>query len=831
MTGFPLRAEEVAAIVGGELVGDCPPLQRVAIDTRVPMATGELFVALAGPRFDAGVFVEEAWENGASCVIVQKSHASATLSPPDGAALIRVDDSLRALQSLAAAVRDAYSGRVVAITGSNGKTTVKELLRSALGDALRVYASPLSWNSQVGVAMTLLQLDMDADVALIECGISKPGEMARLAAMVRPELGVFVNVGDAHRDTLVDAQRTAREKATLFAGQPRIPVFVPANEQLAVEALREVGASVAMIGAAPQTTLWEDDATALQVGDFRAEIPPTPVGLRPDVELAVAVAASLGVASAQVSRGLRHWAPAPMRLEMTVTPQGVFVLNDAYSADPESFDVALRSLNAASQEGRAFAVVGPLAQLGLSRARAHARVGRACAAEALEGLVLVGEAAADIGHAAIEAGLPADRVHAVSDATEAALFLEARLQRGDRVLVKASRPERLERVVALLFQAFGPTVAHIDLEALAKNLDRMRARIGSDVAVMPVVKSFGYGLDSVRLGRLFVQHGAEALAVAYADEGMLLRARGVKVPILVQNALPHELDKIVAAGLSAEVAEVETVKGLAEVAARRDVIARVHLKVDTGMGRSGLTHDAAMNTVRAIAQEPRIELEGIMTHLASSDEPSEDAFTRAQLARFADFVAAARAEGLEPRWVHAANTAGAVRFPEARLSMVRAGIGLLGYAELDEPQLFQPVMRLTTRVIGAKWMQPGEPVGYGSTWRVPDGKPRRIAVVAVGYNDGYPRHLSNKGWMSIAGVRCPVVGRVCMDVTMLDTTDVPGPVNPGDIVVVYGGGLGEPTLREMAARADTIGYELLTRISPRVRRIFVGEISGTVASG
>lgn len=834
MAQFPLDLSQLNTIVRGRCSGHCDALQRVVIDSRVRMKAGDVFVGLPGPRFDGGDFGEEAWAKGASAVVVSKTHPLAKTSPPEGKALVIVEEPLAALQQLAAAIRASFRGSVVAITGSNGKTTVKEMLKAALGEELRVYASPLSWNSQVGVAMTLLQLDPVADVALVECGISERGEMEKLAAMVQPDFGVFINVGDAHRASLGDAHTTATEKAKLFVRSLPCPVFVPCSEERAIDALRSVGARLERVGT--DSTIehplhWSQDARTLAYAGHVLAVPKIPHGLKTDLELCAVFALAYGLQPESIERGLAGWAPAPMRLEMTMTPHGVFVLNDAYSADPESFDVALRSLNSVSREGRAFAVIGPLAQLGRAQPAAHARVGAAVAEAKLHRLILVGDGARDIGDAAVAGGLEEAHVVVVNDATEAALRLEQEVRRGDRVLVKASRPERLERVVELLFSSVGPTVAHIDLEALAHNLDTMRALIGPKVAVMPVVKSFGYGLDSVRLGRLFVQHGADALAVAYADEGVLLRERGIDVPILVQNALPHELDKIVLHDLSSEVVDPQAVRALEAAASRLGQRAAVHIKVDTGMGRSGLVPEEALETLREAMRSPSLEIEGFMTHLACADDAGGETFTEEQLQRFDGFIAQAQALGVNPRWIHAANTAGAVRFPQSRYSLVRSGIGLLGYAELPEANPFEPVLRLCSRVVAVKTMAAGASVGYGATWRVPEGPARRIAVVAIGYNDGYPRHLSNRGWMSIAGVRCPVVGRVCMDVTMVDTSDVPGDIFAGDSVVVYGEGPNEPSLQAMARSADTIAYELLTRISPRVRRIFVGEISGQTAAG
>lgn len=828
---FPRSLSTLSLPLAGARDGNDVQIRRIVTDSRVPLGEGDLFVGLSGPRFDGADHALRALAGGASAIVVPRSHPSAIASLPEGKGRIVVDDTLAALQRLAAAARAAFPGTVVAITGSNGKTTVKDMLRAALGDAVRVSSSPMSWNSQVGVALALLAMDPQADVALIECGISRPGEMVKLAAMVRPDIGVFVNVGEAHRETLLDAATTAREKATLFQSSgAAIPVFVPAHERLAVDALTRVGASVRRVGARDGWT-WSDDGCVLEHGERRFAVAHVPAGLRHDVELSVAVALHLVEDTEAVARGIAAWQAAPMRLEMTMTPQGVFVINDAYSADIDSFDVALRTLMSGRGEGRTVAVVGSLAQLGRGTAAAHKRVGEAVAHAGVQTLIVVGEAASDMADAAIRAGMPADAVLRATDVQAAAVELEQRVQRGDRVLVKASRPERLERVVELLFTAFGPAVAHIDLGVVVDNLDTLRRIVGPGVAVMPVVKSFGYGLDSIRLGRLFIQHGADALCVAYADEGTLLRERGITVPILVQNPLPHELDKIVLHGLSSEVSDVASVEALARCASSHGRVANVHVKVDTGMGRSGMSPPQALDTVAACLATPFVHIEGLMTHLASSDDADGDAYTRWQLTQFAEFVAKAKALGASPRWVHAANTAGATRFPDGRFSMVRSGIGLLGYAELPEASPYAPAVRLTTRVVAAKWLEAGQCVGYGATWRVPEGERRRIAVVAIGYNDGYPRHLSNKGWMAVSGVGCPVVGKVCMDVTMLDVTALDETVQPGDEVVVYGTRPGEPSLMEMAARADTISYELLTRISARVRRIFVGEISGQTIAG
>jgi len=339
--------------------------------------------------------------------------------------------------------------------------------------------------------------------------------------------------------------------------------------------------------------------------------------------------------------------------------------------------------------------------------------------------------------------------------------------------------------------------------------------------VMAVVKSFGYGLDSVRVAHALERAGVEAFAVAYPDEGIALRDRGITRPIVVQNVLEHEVDKLVRHALGAQVSGLEQIGWLAEEAGRHRRVTRVHLKLDTGMRRAGAEPEDALLLAKAVRNSPWLLLEGLMSHFAAADDPAHDDFTRAQIARFDAAIEALAAAGIVPRWIHACNSAAVARFPEAHYSMVRAGLALFGYSAVEPEAALgqrQP-LRLTTHVVSVKPVAPEQLVGYGLTYRTGQ-QPQRIAVVALGYNDGYPWSLSNRGWMSVRGVRCPVVGRICMDVTLLDVTAVGDAVQPGDEVVVFGQAADEPSLLELAEAAGTIAYEMLTRLSPRLRRIY-----------
>ena len=783
-----LDAASLAHLLRGTLEGDGAAAgRRLITDSRAGVRDGDVFIGLAGPHFDGCAFAQRVLEEGASIVVVGSDTA---VVPGPGAAVIRVPSGIEALRILARESRSRLRGVVVGITGSNGKTLVKDMLAAILADR-SVSASPMSWNSQVGVPLALVHADPEAEVVLVECGISEPGEMARHAALVRPDLGVFVNVGDAHLEGLGSRQVIAREKAELFRGAEW--VFVPEDQELARAALDGV-AGVRPVPVPSQAGFLEVDAA-----------------------LARAVAAHLGVGAVEADAGLEAWRPAPMRLEISTTPRGVVLINDAYTSDPESIEGAVAVLMRERSPGRAWVVLGGMAQLGAAADAGAERVGRALVHQGVDALIAVGPGGARLARAARAAGM--SDVTEVVGIAEAAELLQEVVRSGDRVLLKGSRPDRLERLVAVFFDALAPAVLTVDLDAIVGNFRRIRAAV-SPAQVMPVVKAFGYGVDSVRIA-LELQHaGAAHFAVAYPDEGVRLRERGVHLPILVQNTVPGEAMKLVAHGLSAQVSTLDQVEVLALESQRQRRTTRVHLKVDTGMGRAGCEPSEVVAIAEAVCASEWLVLDGLMTHFSAADDPDSDGFTRQQIARFEVARGALDAAGIRPRWVHASNSAGIARFPEATYDLVRCGLALFGYSAVEERRGLgqQPALRLTTRVVSVKTVPAGHDVGYGRAFHTGD-RPRKIAVVALGYGDGYSWALSNRAQMRVGDQLVPVVGRVCMDVTMLDITAVPE-VAPGDRVVVFGPQPPDPGLLDLAELAGTIPYELLTRLSPRIRRVF-----------
>lgn len=808
----------------------------VVIDSRATLPARSLFVAIEGVRFDGHCFVGQAFERGAIGAVVRRGFLERfdSVQIPAEAVIIEVDDTLQALQQIAGGYRAGFAGIVVGITGSNGKTIVKDMLAAILGQKFTVYRSPGSYNSQVGVPLALLGMRAQHEIALIEVGISQVGEMARLAKIVRPTAGILTNVGLAHAAGLKDLETTAQEKLLLFEGLGKDSVFVCSGdeqERLNSEKTPAKCVSFAVSGAADYRVF---DIQVNPPGyDFRVRMPdggahdfslriPGEHNLH-NAAAAIAMAAELGCSVDAIRLGLAVFELSEMRLEMHTTQSGVTLINDAYNSDPVSARAALGVLKQFSSGQRTVAILGEMLDLGARAEAAHREIGEFVARVGVDELVCLGEMARQIGAGARAGGMAAERIHGFDDFDALHEFLEAELQAGDVVLFKASRNIGLERAAQRLLESVAPTRLLIDLDAINDNYHAVRQWIGQKTGVMAVVKSFAYGNDATRVAQTLIQQGVDALAVAYPDEAIPLRKKGVQQPILVTNVLAAEADKIAKYGLTALVYSKPVAQALQRAAARAKVVVPVHLEINTGMNRVGLNPDEVVDFVKELLVMPGLQIEGMMTHFAAADDSAEDAFTHRQIALFEEALAAVRKLGIELQFVHAANTAAAWRFPQARYDLVRVGLGLYGLhpgeAVARTARGTRQALRMVTRVIHLHEVEPGETVGYGRMFHVKHSM--RLATIAAGYNDGFPRFMSNGGEVLIGGVRCPVVGNVCMDVAMVDVSAVPD-VAVGDEVVLFGKqGAESIRVEEWAERGRTISYEILCNISPRVRRIFI----------
>lgn len=804
----------------------------ISIDTRKPMGDDHVFWAIKGPHFNGNDFAEDALAKGAKAVVVSNDEVFDRSACRECTAIL-VNETVGALQALATAYRNRFSIPVIGITGSNGKTLVKEMLASILCLERKTYRSPLSYNTQVGAALSLLGMRPEHEVAIIEAGISLPGEMERLERMIRPDHGILTVISKAHIGGLGSLENTLEEKRQLFSR-------LGADSFLVLNA--DDPFSAKLIGRSPYRTLsfgLDDDAhvrahdiTDLGGNGYRLRIAfdnrqievhlPVPGEFNIHNALAAATAAwMLGASDESIRKGLAEFSPSPMRLEFHTTVTGVTFINDTYNSDPASMRGALGVLAKTGSGRRKIAILSDMLDLGLHSREEHVEVGKEVVKSGVDRLITVGRNAALIGQSAANHGMEATDIYNARGYDDAADELEKIMKSGDVVLFKGSRWFRLERIAKQLVGSIGPTRLVVDLDAIATNIKTIRSIVGDDVAMMAVVKSFGYGNDSIRTSLVALDNGVNYLAVAFPDEGAALRANRIEAPILVFNVFPEEIDKMVRYGLSACLSSLDLARALNDAAEPSRRIP-VHLKIDTGMGRSGVWVEDAVPFIEAVSAMPNLLVEGVMTHFSSADDPEDDDYTRSQIAAFAGLVKEMERRGIRFRYVHAANTAGLVRFPETRFSMVRPGLAIYGMHPSPAVRSLvhlEQVFTFSTKIALIKKHPPGRCISYNR--RFVTNRPSVIATLPVGYNDGYPRFQSNIGEVLVRGRRAPVVGTVCMDTTMIDVTDIPD-VRIGDEAVLIGRqGDDEILADEIAANGNTINYEIACKISPRVRRIFL----------
>ncbi|GAA4352543.1 bifunctional UDP-N-acetylmuramoyl-tripeptide:D-alanyl-D-alanine ligase/alanine racemase [Hymenobacter saemangeumensis] len=865
------------ALLAGRLLqapAHAAEVRHLLLDSRrVGQPAGALFFALRGPSHDGHRYLPELYAQGVRLFVVEENaDLPGGLSAYPEAGIMEVASPLAALQGLAAAQRRRFSGPVLAITGSNAKTIVKEWLAQLLSPDEDICRSPRSYNSQVGVPLSVWELNPSHHtLGIFEAGISEVGEMPRLAQVIQPTQGLFTNLGSAHDAGFASRDEKLHEKLRLFQGPGLERLFYCHDQPAVREAVAALGlpgfgwTSQGAPGAAVQFVLHEADANApatieAQYGDhshtFSAVLPDAPT--RENLLHCLAVLLQRGVEAAEIQRRLSRLHPVAMRLEMKQGRHGSYLLDDTYNNDLAGLGLALESLRRQSRPGRRTVILSDVLESGLPAPELYARVAGLLATHGVSRLVAIGP---DINEQLAmsneqwtvveeqEATRPARKLLIAHyslliefyPSTEAFLAtLDPAAFAQETILVKGARRFGFERIVAALQAQQHGTVLEVNLDALSHNLQHYRQRLQPGTRLMVMVKAFAYGSGSYEVASLLQFQRADYLAVAYADEGVALREHGISLPIMVMNPAPDSFDTLRRYRLEPEIYSFDMLREYLRASAAMQPAHQqghhpgassphhpltsspsIHLKLDTGMRRLGF-EESDVPELAALLREHRARLPvaSLMTHLAASDEARHDNFTREQLAAFRRMAAVLEEAIGHPVLKHALNSAGILRFPDAQLDMVRLGIGLYGVdAGGTDQDALRPVSSLRTTISQIKVLPKGQTVGYGRRGSG-TAHERRIATLAIGYADGYDRRFGNGvGTVLIHGQPAPLVGSVCMDMCMVDVTDIPQ-ARAGDLALVFGPGLGLP---DLAARIGTIAYELLTNVSERVKRVFVTE--------
>lgn len=777
---------DIARIVGGELRGDDLRIREIATDSRsVTQSSDTLFAAINGKHHDGHNFVERMALRGVRSFIVERE-----MELSKECSMIIVENTIVALQRLAEYHRSLFRGTIVGITGSNGKTIVKEWAARSMPSTVRSFASPKSYNSQLGVALSLLMLEGEEQVAFIEAGISEPGEMERLERMIRPDIVVITSIGDAHSANFASEEQKIEEKLKLCLNAKTI---IYSKEYRSLE--RHIIAR------------YSDRELIDSSSESVDEILELSDALSVDAAHVAALMHKLGYGV----DGAVFSAKVAMRLELKEGIDNSMIIDDTYNSDINSVIVALDALHRQSMGRRKIAVISDILQSGMAEEELYRRVAEAVKNAHIDHLIGVGAKIAK--HSKLF-----DLNSSFYYSTDELLENFSRERWADSViLVKGSRDSRFERIIRLLERRTHTTTLEVDLAAMKKNLNYFRRHLPHQHPIVAMVKAWSYGTGDVDVARMLQHEGVAYLAVAFADEGVTLRLKGITMPIVVLNADHDSFDVMISHDLEPEIYSFQSLDEFRRAvhrAGRENY--PIHVKLDTGMHRLGFVEDDIDLLGRAIHLDTTLRIASIFSHLSCADIPAEDDFTRKQLESF-EYMSSQLIEWLDYTPLrHIANSAAIVRFKEARYDMCRLGLGLYGYGFEHNEELI-PVATLSTRIVQIKQLRKGESVGYGRTERLE--RDTTIATIPVGYADGLDRHLGNRRWsVSVKGKRAAILGRVCMDSAMIDISDIEG-VTVGDKVTIFGGERGL-TLEDMARVLDTISYEIMTSISARVKRIY-----------
>lgn len=775
---------------GGKHLGEDVEVRDVVTDSRnCAFGDGAMFVAMRGVNHDSHNFIADMYCCGVRAFMVECGADYATF---EGTGYVEVENALQALQQLAARHRDSFKGVVVGITGSNGKTVVKEWTARALPQSVKFFASPMSYNSQLGVALSLLMIDGDEDVALIEAGISEPGEMARLERMIRPDVAVVTSIGDAHQANFADVEQKVREKLVL-AQRARTLIFHSDYPELS------------MVLASEKYDFCAVDAAHYEVAE-------------------VASYNAATIANAQIVKCLCHWlgyedvvlpaSDVAMRLEVKEGEAGSTLINDSYNSDINSLAMALDTLRSVALGAKTTAIVSDILQSGMSDEELYARVAQLVKNARVEKFIGVGD------RISAYADLFAEDSEFYPAVEELMRGLKQEDVAGRTILLKGNRRHHFERICHHLERKSHTTVLEVNLNAMTHNVGYFRKFLPMNHRLVAMVKAHSYGAGDVEVAQLMQRLGVNYLAVAFADEGVTLREKGITMPIVVLNADAGSFDKMISYRLEPEIYSFHSLEDFERSVERYGAHGYpVHIKLDTGMHRLGFVESELDALTERLKNNRNVKVASIFAHLSCADDPQQDDFTREQIARF-DRMSGVVVEALPYDVIrHTANSAAIERFSEAQFDMCRLGLGLYGYGYKHNDEL-QPVATLKTRIVQLRERRAGEAIGYGRSETLE--RDSLIATIPVGYADGLDRHLGGGRWsMLVAGQAAPTVGRICMDSCMIDVTDIEG-VQEGDQVSIFSSVAGN-TPEDMARVLGTISYEILTSVSARVKRIYVRE--------
>lgn len=810
---------EITSIVNGSISQNSTLIVSTLItDSRNHVSTQNgLFIAIKGKQHDSHNFIESLYQKGVRSFLVE--YLPEIIH--DDAGYVLVLNSLQALQKIAGNHRQNFSIPTIGITGSNGKTIIKEWLHFLLSDDYSIVRSPKSYNSQIGVPLSVSLLNNSHQLAIFEAGISEPKEMERLQTIIKPTIGIFTNIGNAHQEYFESIEQKISEKLKLFLDSEVIIYSKDYNQidelvhktstKTFTWSIKGIDADICV----NQIVKSQNDCTIHFIRNSNKDSITIPFNDDASIENAVcclAILAYLGRYSNDKKHLFNHLPSIAMRLELKEGHNNTTIINDSYNSDLESIKIALDFLNQQNQYAKKVVILSDVQQSGMPLDQLYGSLFSILDEKKVDSFIGIGP---DLFKCKQKGLYKGDYYFSTEHFIEQ---LPNYHFSNCSILIKGARAFTFEKITNELEQRLHQTILEVDLNALSNNLNYFRSLLQPRTKIVVMVKAFSYGSGSFEIANLLQHHRVDYLAVAFADEGIELRNAGITLPIIVMNPEPETFDTMIEHQLEPEIYSFR-ILSLFTAALERSQLSTtypIHLKFDTGMARMGFVADEVDELIKRIQQTTAIAISSIFSHLAGSDEAQFDAFTEKQINQFKNI--SEDFKNAFPYQIdrHILNSAGIERFAESQFEMVRLGIGLYGISAIQSEKL-QHISTLKTCISQIRTLQEGQSVGYGRKGQIT--KESKIAVIPIGYADGLNRRFSNGiGEVLINRQRASIIGNVCMDACMIDITNIDA--QEGDEVIIFGKDL---TISEQASKIGTIPYEILTSIARRVKRIYVKE--------
>ena len=797
----------------GEFIGNSTDflVEHISIDSRsMQNGANTLFFALKGQNHDAHHYIEELISKGVRYFVVEYIPVNCQ----GKANFILVKNTTKALQETAKYYRSLFQFPIIGITGSNGKTIVKEWLNFLLSPDYITVRSPKSFNSQVGVPLSIFGINENHNLGIFEAGISQKNEMQALAEIIQPKIGVFTNLGSAHDEGFVNREEKITEKSVLFQNCEVVVLEKKATIEKEIASskitwsLEDKSATIfAEIknqkeGFTQLTIHYQNKTFTLEIPFFDA------ISIKNSLSC-LGVLLYLEIEIATIQERMKNLYPIEIRLQAKKGINNCVLIDDSYSSDYQSLKMALDFLEQQKNHSKKTIILSDIFQSGLPVATLYQKVAVILQNNKIDRIITIGET---ISQHLKE--LP--NVISFPNASDFLQQFNTQSFQNEAILIKGARSFNFDEIVVLLEEKKHETVLEINLDAISHNLNFYKSKVKPTTKIMVMVKAFGYGNGGFEIAKLLEHHKVDYLGVAFADEGISLKSAGITVPIMVMNPETTSFSAIIQHHLEPEIYSIKGLKAFLKIAEQKKLKNfPIHIKIDTGMHRLGFEEEHLAELISILKGNETVQIKSVLSHMATSDDLKHDAFAKSQIALFEKLSVQLLSELKINPIRHILNTSGIFNYPEYQMEMVRLGIGLYGIGNSEqELKVLENVSTLKTIISQIREVLPEESIGYSRRFRVT--QKMKVATIPIGYADGIRRAWGNeKGFVTINNQKATILGSICMDMMMVDVTNIS--CKTGDEVIVFGK---NPKVTEMASVIGTIPYEILTGISQRVKRIF-----------